>query len=64
MNFIERAMQFWLFLFGAVACVALSGAAPDPAGEEKEISEELLDRHDINKCELIVNAVSDTVHGI
>ena len=52
-------MQFWLFLVGAVACVALSGAAPDPAGEVKVISEEPLDHHEIHKRQLeIVNAAS------
>ena len=52
-------MQFqWLFLFGAVACVALSGATP--VGEVKVISEEPLDHHDIHKRQLeIINAASD-----
>ena len=51
-------MQFWLFLFGAVACVALSGAAP--VGEVKVISEEPLDgHHEIHKRQLeIVNVAS------
>ena len=50
-------MQFWLFLFGAVACVALSGATP--VGEVKETSEETLDHHEIHKRQLeVVNAAS------
>ena len=59
-SFIKRAMQFWLFLFGAVACVALSVATP--VGEVKVISEEPLDgHHEIHKRQLeIVNAASDT----
>ena len=50
-------MQFWLFLFGAVACVALSGATP--VGEVKETNEEPLDHHEIHKRQLeVVNAAS------
>ena len=43
-------MQLWVFLFGTVACVALSGATP--LAEVKEASEELLDHHEIHKRQL------------
>ena len=50
-------MQLWVFLFGTVACVALSGATP--LAEVKEASEELLDHHEIQKRQLeVVNAAS------
>ena len=50
-------MQLWLFLLGAVACVALSGATP--IGEVKVISEELEEHHEIHKRQLeILNAAS------
>ena len=52
-------MQLWLFLLGAVACVALSGAVP--IGEVKVISEEPqnAEHHEIHKRQLeIVNAAS------
>ena len=52
-----NAMQLWVFLFGTVACVALSGATP--LAEVKEASEELLDHHEIQKRQLeVVNAAS------
>ena len=52
-------MWVWLFLFGAVACVALSGATP--VGEVKETSKESLDHHEIHKRQLeVVNAASAT----
>ena len=52
-------MRVWLFLFGAVACVALSGATP--VGEVKETSEKPLDHHEIHRRQLeVVNAASDT----
>ena len=51
-------MQLWVFLSGTVACVALSGATP--LAEVKEISKELLDHHEIHKCQLeVTNAASD-----
>ena len=51
-------MQLWMFLSGTVACVALSGATP--LAEVKEISKELLDHHEIHKCQLeVINAASD-----
>jgi len=51
-------MQLWAFLSGTVACVALSGATP--LAEVKEISKELLDHHEIHKCQLeVINAASD-----
>jgi len=51
-------MQLWVFLSGTVACVALSGATP--LAEVKEISKELLDHHEIHKCQLeVINAASD-----
>lgn len=49
-------MQVWLFLFGAVACVVLSGATP--VAEVKESSEELLEHHEIHKRQ-VVSAASD-----
>ena len=51
-------MQLWKFLSGTVACVALSGATP--LAEVKEISKELLDHHEIHKCQLeVINAATD-----
>ena len=51
-------MQLWVFLSGTVACVALSGATP--LAEVKEIRKELLDHHEIHKCQLeVTNAASD-----
>ena len=51
-------MQLWAFLSGTVACVALSGATP--LAEVKEIRKELLDHHEIHKCQLeVTNAASD-----
>ena len=51
-------MQLWVFLSGTVACVALSGATP--LAEVKEISKELLDHHEIHKCQLeVTNVASD-----
>jgi len=53
-----KAMQLCMFLSGTVACVALSGATP--LAEVKEISKELLDHHEIHKCQLeVINAASD-----
>ena len=50
-----RAMQFWLLLFGAIACVALSGATP----VVKVTDEDPQVHHDIHKRQLeIVNAAS------
>ena len=50
-------MQLWLFLLGAVACVALSGATP--IGEVKVTSEEPEEHHEIHKRQLeILNAAS------
>jgi len=50
-------MQLWVFLFGTVACVTLSGATP--LAEVKGASEELLDHHEIHRRQLeVVNAAS------
>ena len=47
-----------MFLSGTVVCVASSGATP--LAEVKEISKELLDHHEIHKCQLeVTNAASD-----